>query len=115
MLLEFRISSTQSPLGKRRAGGIETLDRPRPEGRSGSMFGYFEGSWEQVMSLIGDCQEALRDEAPRGLTLIIFDDVDDQLPQIASQSVDVKQKAAIHSGRIDAKSPVRHLAVSQLR
>jgi uncharacterized protein YqgV (UPF0045/DUF77 family) len=115
MLLEFRISSTQSPLGKQRAGGIETLDRPRPKSRSGSMIGYCEGSWEQVTSLIGDCQEAMRDNAPRGLTLIIFDHVDDHLPYLASQSVDVKQKAAIHSGRIDAKSPVRHIAVSQLR
>jgi uncharacterized protein YqgV (UPF0045/DUF77 family) len=115
MLLEFRISSTQSPLGKQRAGGIETLDRPRPKGRSGSMIGYFEGSCEQVMSLIGDCQEALRDDAPRGLELIIFDDVDDHLPRMASQSVDFKQKAAIYSGRIDTKCPARRLVVSQLR
>jgi uncharacterized protein YqgV (UPF0045/DUF77 family) len=115
MLLEFRISSTQSPFGKQRAGGIETLDRPRPKSRSGSMIGYHEGSWEQVMSLIGRCQEAMRDDAPRGLTLIIFDHVDDHIPHIASQSVDVKQKAAIDSCRIDATSPVRHIAVSQLR
>jgi len=116
MLLEFRISPTRSPLGKQRAGGIETLDCPRPEGLPASLIAYYEGPWEQVMSLIGDCREAMRDEPPRGLTLIAFDHVDDlthvpkqHLCHIAPQNAYVRQKAAIHSG------PVRHLAVSQLR
>jgi hypothetical protein len=126
MLLEFKISSTQSPLGKQRAGGIDTLDRPRPECHPGSMIGYYEGSWEQVMSLVRGCQEAMRDDPPRDLTLIVFDHVEEhnnglthvlkqRIPAIAPQIANFGQNGAINSGRTSAKYPVRRVAVSQLR
>jgi hypothetical protein len=48
MLVEFRIGSMRrSPLGKHRARGVDTLNRPRFECHPGSMGGYFKGSWDQ--------------------------------------------------------------------
>jgi uncharacterized protein YqgV (UPF0045/DUF77 family) len=79
MLVEFRISSMrQPPLGKDLARGVETLDRPRFESQPGSMSGCFEGSWDQMMSVIRGCHEALVDDQPVLVTMIVVDHLNGQ-------------------------------------
>jgi uncharacterized protein YqgV (UPF0045/DUF77 family) len=96
-------SMRQPPLGKHRARGVETLDRPRFEGNPGSMSGYFEGSCDQVLSVIRGCNQALGDDHPRVVTLIVVDHVNDQnnaaphrlkeqIPPIPPQIVNVGQE-----------------------
>lgn len=74
MLVEFRISSMRRPpLGKDRARGVETLDRQQFDDHSGSMSGCLNGSWDQVVSVIRGCHEALVDDQPVLVTMIVVD------------------------------------------
>jgi hypothetical protein len=92
-------SMRQPPLGKHRARGVETLDRRQFEGNPGSL----SGSFDQVLSVIRGCNEALGDDHPRVVTLIVVDHVNDQnngtphllkeqIPAIPPQIVNVGQQ-----------------------
>jgi uncharacterized protein YqgV (UPF0045/DUF77 family) len=79
MLVKFRISSMRRPhLGKDWARGVETLDRQQFDDRVGSMSGCLNGSWDQVVSVIRGCHEALVDDQPVLVTMIVVDHLNGQ-------------------------------------
>jgi len=77
MLVEFSmvpLGTEAAGLGKYVAGLMDILDQSGLAYQLGPMGTVVEGDWDEVMSVIRDCQERMRAHTGRVVTRILIDD-----------------------------------------
>jgi uncharacterized protein YqgV (UPF0045/DUF77 family) len=97
------------PLGKDRARGIETLDRQQCDDHLGSMSGCLNGSWDQVVSVIRGCHEAMADDQPVLVTMIVVDHLNGQnnrLPPCPKEHISTIAPQLLNAGQQTRFIPV---------
>ena len=83
MFVQFSIRPARpTHLEREPARGTETLERSGCDGCPRPMSARLEGSWDQVMSVIRGCHQALVDGHPRVVTTIVV--IDDQVNGVSS-------------------------------
>ncbi len=70
---------------------ISLIDKSGLDYRMGAMQTTVEGTQEEVMSLIMDCHNRMRDIAPRVLTSITIDDRKDATGRLTGKITDVEK------------------------
>lgn len=99
MLAEFSICPTDNThMSKDVARMIEVLQETGLEYRLGPMGTAVEGDWEQVMSAIRRCHQAVSEQHGRLVTTITIDDRKDQ-PHHLDEMVAAVQEHLSHSPR----------------
>jgi len=110
MLAQFTIYPTdESHFSKDVAQMMEILENAGVEYRLGPLATAVEGNWEQVISGIRRCHEAMRQEHPRVITTITIDDRQDA-PHHLDEMVSVVEQRLGHAAKqIGGKHLVREL------
>jgi uncharacterized protein (TIGR00106 family) len=87
------------------ASVIEILETAGVEYRLGPLATAVEGDWEQVISAIRNCHQAMRRQHPRVITTITIDDRKDE-PHHLDEMVSIVEKHLGHAARQTGRKPL---------